>query len=978
VAAGAKGDLVSSKKIKLESLLAAVPDALVGMDQTGVIRFVNRQTESLFGYDRDQLIGQPIETLVPEPLWQIYVEHRDNYFADPRARSAGLDVELRGRQRDGTQFPVNISLSHIDTGDVLLVITAVRDVIRQKQAIRHVQLTEAIVKYSDDAISSSTLAGIVTSWNPGAERMYGYSGKEIIGRSAEPLMPRGHVGEMQAVLARIKAGEAVEHLETTFIHKDGTPVPVSVTVSPIYDEDGAVVGACAVHRDVSVARRAFEAAQRMASIVEYSQDAIFGRTLDGIITSWNPAAEKMFGYSRHEIVGKSVDLLIPHDRVDEADAVLARVSAGQPVEELETTRIRKNGTPFPVWLAVSPIRDENGVVVGASVICRDVSELKRAAEYARGLIEADPDPLGMVSPQGTIIDVNQATVEATGVPREQLIGSDFAQYFTDPELARAGVRQAFTHGSLTDGVLTVRHRDGTQTDYLCNAVVHHDLDGEVLGVLAAARDMTKHKEAFEAAQRIAAIVQSSDEAIFANTLGGIITSWNPACERLFGHSTAEIVGQSIELLCPKDRVGELHATMAKITAGEPVDQLETIRVRKDGTAFPISLTVSPIRNIGGTVVGAAVTCHDVSAQRQALMDAQRLARIVEDAADAIISATLGGVITSWNAAAERMYGYSAAEIVGKTATFLIPKDRTAEIAALLEKIRAGRRVEQFETKRVRKNGAVFPVALTVSPIRDADGAVVGTSVIHRDLSEQKGALAVAQRMAALVESSLDAIIGWTVDGIITSWNPAAEKMFGYSSTEMVGKHIDILVPAGRAGETISILSTISAGRGVDNVETTRIRKDGTEFPVALSVSPIRDEAGAVVGASVICRDVSELKHAAQYARGLIEASLDPLMTISADGTITDVNQAAVKATGVARNRLIGTQLSGYFTEPDKAREGYGRVIAEGVVTDYPLTLSHRNGTATDVLCNVSLYRDAGGRVLGLLVAARDMTRRKHG
>src|SRR5665811_1063724 len=103
-----------------EHLLEAVPDALVGMDQQGVIRFVNRQTESLFGYDRDQLVGQPIQTLVPESLWQIYAEHQQNYFADPRTRSSGLDVELSGRRHDDTQFPINVSLSHIDTGDVLL------------------------------------------------------------------------------------------------------------------------------------------------------------------------------------------------------------------------------------------------------------------------------------------------------------------------------------------------------------------------------------------------------------------------------------------------------------------------------------------------------------------------------------------------------------------------------------------------------------------------------------------------------------------------------------------------------------------------------------------------------------------------------------------------------------------------------------------------------------------------------------------
>jgi|ERR1035437_157032 PAS domain S-box-containing protein len=127
---------MSSKTTRVASLLEAVPDALVGMDQEGVIRFVNRQTESLFGYDRDQLIGRPIETLVPESLWQIYAQHRENYFTDPRTRSSGLDVELIGRHQDGTKFPINISLTNTDTGDVLLVITAVHQDSRHGAKVR--------------------------------------------------------------------------------------------------------------------------------------------------------------------------------------------------------------------------------------------------------------------------------------------------------------------------------------------------------------------------------------------------------------------------------------------------------------------------------------------------------------------------------------------------------------------------------------------------------------------------------------------------------------------------------------------------------------------------------------------------------------------------------------------------------------------------------------------------------------------------
>ncbi|HEY5247256.1 MAG TPA: PAS domain-containing protein, partial [Dermatophilaceae bacterium] len=206
-----------------------------------------------------------------------------------------------------------------------------------------------------------------------------------------------------------------------------------------------------------------------------------------------------------------------------------------------------------------------------------------------------------------------------------------------------------------------------------------------------------------------------------------------------------------------------------------------------------------------------------------------------------------------------------------------------------------------------------------------------------------------------------------------SWNPAAERMFGYSSAEIVGRPIGLLSPEDRAGERISILAKISAGRSVENFETIRVRKDGTVFPVSLTVSPVRDEKGMVVGASVIYRDVSELKHAAQYARSLIEVAQDPLMTISTDGKITDVNEAAVGATGVPRSKLIGTDFSDHFTDPENARQAYQRAFAQGSVSGYPLTLRHRDGTMTEVQYNASVYRDTNGNVLGVCATARNMS-----
>lgn len=171
------------------------------------------------------------------------------------------------------------------------------EVAKQEQAIKDAHLIAAIVEYSDDAIIGSTLSGIITSWNPAAVRMYGYSSQEIIGRSGSLLVPEDRAEEFLETVAMVKGGKALEHFETTRVRKDGSPIPVSLTVAPIHDEEGAIVGASAVHRDVSAQRRAPEVAERMEAIVESSDDAIIALTLEGIITSWNPAAEKLFGYT---------------------------------------------------------------------------------------------------------------------------------------------------------------------------------------------------------------------------------------------------------------------------------------------------------------------------------------------------------------------------------------------------------------------------------------------------------------------------------------------------------------------------------------------------------------------------------------------------------------------------------------------------------------------------------------------------------
>jgi PAS domain S-box-containing protein len=235
----------------------------------------------------------------------------------------------------------------------------------------------------------------------------------------------------------------------------------------------------------------------------------------------------------------------------------------------------------------------------------------------------------------------------------------------------------------------------------------------------------------------------------------------------------------------------------------------------------------------------------------------RLAAIVESSDDVIVSKTLGGIITSWNPAAERTFGWTAAEAVGRHITFIVPEDRRAEEDDVLARIRRGERVDHFETVRLTKDGRLVDMSITVSPVRDAAGHIVGASKVGRDITERRKSDVALRRFAAVVESSDDVIVSKTLGGIITSWNPAAERIFGWTAAEAVGRHIMFIVPEERRAEEDDVLARIRRGERVDHFETVRVTKDGRLVDMSITVSPVKDAAGHIVGASKVARDITE-------------------------------------------------------------------------------------------------------------------------
>lgn len=238
----------------------------------------------------------------------------------------------------------------------------------------------AIIASSDDAIVSKDLNGNIKSWNPAAEHIFGFTEEETIGKHISLIIPPDRLREEDYILGQIKQGKRIDHFETIRKSKDGKAVNLSVTVSPIMNEVGKVVGASKVARDITEYKKAERASAYLSAIIESSDDAIISKDLNGFVTSWNKAAERIFGYTAKEIIGRHITIIIPTDMLEEEDKILTTLKTGERIDHYQTIRRHKDGHLVPVSITVSPIRDNAGNIIGASKVSRDISDRIRAEE----------------------------------------------------------------------------------------------------------------------------------------------------------------------------------------------------------------------------------------------------------------------------------------------------------------------------------------------------------------------------------------------------------------------------------------------------------------------------------------------------------------------------------------------------------------------------------------------------------------------
>jgi PAS domain S-box-containing protein len=538
--------------------------------------------------------------------------------------------------------------------------------VAQKRASERRELLRVTLGSIGDAVITTDIEGRVTYLNSVAESLTGWKHEEALGRPLDTvfrIVNEATRRPVESPAARALRDGVVVGLanHTLLIQRDGAERPIDDSAAPIRDEQGRVTGCVLIFRDV-IAQRRLErdkahrllTARLLASIVESSDDAIISKSLEGIIQTWNAGAERLFGYTAEQAVGRHISLVIPADRIGEEDQIIASLKAGQRVEHFETERLRSDGQRILVSLTISPIKDEGGSVIGASKIVRDVTRQRQAEERERQLLSEavaantkfraffDQGALfaGIMDVDGTILEPNRLSWEGCGYTREQIVGKPFWEgpwWTPSPSAALVKqIKEACTQaaaGQTFRGELPYFLADGSERMADVTIQPIRDETGRVLFLAPTGTDITDRKRAEADREKFVTLIENSTDFIGMCDLQSIPFFVNRAGLEMMGLDSIEQARRTAvrDFFFPEDQLRIMNEFFPAVLEKGHGEIEVRFRHFKTGEARWMAYKVLTLTDSAGQPLGLATVSQDVTERKRLEDNLRKLAADLSEA-----------------------------------------------------------------------------------------------------------------------------------------------------------------------------------------------------------------------------------------------------------------------------------------------------------------------------------------------------------
>ena len=815
--------------------------------------------------------------------------------------------------------------------------------------------------------------GGVVELNRAGEELTGYSAEEIRGRKLweSGLVPEEEQSGTREVFARLRAGDFPNRYENHWITRDGRWRLLSWRNSAVVDEYGEVSRVIGAAVDVTDERRALDAlqesAERFRATLQTLVDPLVlltaARDADGTVVDFvyafaNEAACAVHGVAREELIGRHLLGFLPETRSSGLfDALVRVIETGEPFSRDDLVfAVGGDGEETQRQLIgrVTSVGDQVAITwIDATERRRVEAQLGVGEQRFDAALGSMLDSVTIVSPvrgaDGEIVDfryeyVNDAHCALVGFDREQLLGHRLGELF--PQYPGSDRFEVYRRVAVTGEPCRtddVHHEGAWAGTPLATRVVDTIIASMGEDLVVSARDVTERRRSEEELRLRAELLDLAHDAVIVrDPAESRVTFWNREAQAIYGYSPEEALGRvTHELLAtvfPESRQAVDHALARE---GRWVGELR--HTRKDGGVIVVSSRQALQRAADGRPIAIIELNSDITERKLVEVELRRLAAGVDSSADAIFSKDRDCRITSWNRGAERLYGYTASEIVGQPVSVLVPADRAGEEQGILDRALRGEDVGRYVTQRLAKDGTVIDVSITVSPIYGTSGDVIGASSIHRDITERKRAEEELARIAGLLERTeeISKTGGWEFDvatGELT-WTDEVYRIYGVERTSdptEVTQAIAAYDPESAPIIDAAFKRLVAEGVPYD-LELGLIRADGQRAWVHTIGRPLIDD-GRVVRVGGNISDVTERKRVEEALRAsdlLFHSGFDHSPTGMAltglDGTLVEANAAFARMLGFDDPAQLAGQDFARFTHPDDVaanREGVRMMVEE--------------------------------------------------